>query len=46
MKRSNHRNKKGEKPVIECRWCGAKLASDYAAKNHICRNDRLNGVSA
>jgi hypothetical protein len=37
MKRSSHKNKKGEKPVRECRSCGALLPSKYAEKNHVCR---------
>lgn len=37
MKRSNHNNKKGEKPVIECRWCGRKMHSKYEAKHHVCK---------
>lgn len=38
MKRSNHKNKKGEAPVIECRWCGRKLRSRYEEKHHVCKN--------
>jgi hypothetical protein len=37
MKRSNHKQKKGEKPVRDCRWCGTKLVSKYQEKNHVCR---------
>lgn len=37
MKRSGHKNKKGEKPVITCAWCGHNSPSKYDSKNHVCR---------
>lgn len=44
MKRSNHKGKKGEAPVIaECAWCGHASRSKYEAKNHICKGARAHG---
>lgn len=37
MKRSNHKDKRGEPPTITCRGCGHKSRSKYEAKNHVCR---------
>lgn len=44
MKRSNHIEKRGTKPVIECRWCGHHSPSKYEAKNHVCRETSPSGA--
>ena len=40
MKRSNHKEKVGEKPIYStCARCGIELPSKYAAKHHVCREN-------
>lgn len=37
MKRSNHKSKKGDKPVVgTCAGCGKEFHSKYERKNHVC----------